>query len=193
MTDMQRSASGETSRAARSVDLANAHRAAGAAEIEREGKFSLLQSLEIARNVKIYGICGDGDLQTEIGTSRKDAGLASRVSASPPEPRGCDRAVRREGDAVIALGGRRGQSDSARPRPPARDRVARDRPCRRRPGAAPGARRRAAREAEDKVAGKWRRNGLKRLNPGREVVWPRKPRTHKIWYAAARPTVRHSD
>ena len=32
------------------------------------------------------------------------------------------------------------------------------------------------------VAGKWRRNGLKRLNPGPEMVWPRKPRTHNIWY-----------
>jgi hypothetical protein len=24
-------------------------------------------------------------------------------------------------------------------------------------------------------------NGLKRLNPGSEMVWARKPRTHKMW------------
>ena len=32
------------------------------------------------------------------------------------------------------------------------------------------------------VARKWRRNGLKRLNPRPEMVWARKPRTHNIWY-----------
>ena len=42
------------------------------------------------------------------------------------------------------------------------------------------------------VAGKWRRNGLKRLNPRPEMVWSPKPRTHKIWYTAARPAVRRS-
>jgi hypothetical protein len=31
------------------------------------------------------------------------------------------------------------------------------------------------------VAGKWRRKRLKRLNPRREMVWPRKPLTYKIW------------
>ena len=40
------------------------------------------------------------------------------------------------------------------------------------------------------VARKWRRNGLKRLNPRREMVWARKPRTYKIWYPGARLTVR---
>jgi hypothetical protein len=40
------------------------------------------------------------------------------------------------------------------------------------------------------VVRKWRRNGLKRLNSRPEMVWSRKPRTHNIWYAAARPTVR---
>jgi len=49
----------------------------------------------------------------------------------------------------------------------------------------------AAGEA-DGVARKWRRNGLKRLNPGREMVWPRKLRTHKMWYTGARLTVRGS-
>src|SRR5580658_877503 len=34
------------------------------------------------------------------------------------------------------------------------------------------------------VARKWRRNGLKRLNPRPEMVWSPKPRTHKMWYAA---------
>jgi hypothetical protein len=35
-------------------------------------------------------------------------------------------------------------------------------------------------------------NALKRLNPGAEIVWPRKPPTYKIWYAVARLTVRGS-
>ena len=35
---------------------------------------------------------------------------------------------------------------------------------------------------QNRVAGKWRRNGLKRLNPRREMVWSRKRRSHKIWY-----------
>jgi hypothetical protein len=39
---------------------------------------------------------------------------------------------------------------------------------------------------------KWRRNGLKRLNPGLEMVVARKPRAHKIWYTGARLTA-HSD
>ena len=40
------------------------------------------------------------------------------------------------------------------------------------------------------VAGKWRRNGLKRLNPRRGTVWARKPRTYKMWYTGARLTIR---
>jgi hypothetical protein len=40
------------------------------------------------------------------------------------------------------------------------------------------------------VARKWRRNGLKRLNPRPEMVWARKPRTHKMWYPGRRLTVR---
>ena len=50
----------------------------------------------------------------------------------------------------------------------------------------------AAREADGKngVARKWRRNGVKRLNPRPEMVWARKPRTYKIWYTGARLTVR---
>jgi hypothetical protein len=30
------------------------------------------------------------------------------------------------------------------------------------------------------------------LNPRPEMVWSRKPRTHKMWYTGARPTVRDS-
>jgi hypothetical protein len=40
------------------------------------------------------------------------------------------------------------------------------------------------------VAPKWRRNGLKRLNPRPEMVWFGKPGTHKIWYTGARLTAR---
>jgi uncharacterized protein (TIGR04206 family) len=49
----------------------------------------------------------------------------------------------------------------------------------------------AAREgltATTESARKWRRNGLKRLNPGSEMVVARKPRAHKIWYTGARLT-----
>jgi hypothetical protein len=35
------------------------------------------------------------------------------------------------------------------------------------------------------AARKWRRNGLKRLNSRPEMVWPRKTRTHKMWYTGA--------
>src|ERR1700677_3101863 len=34
------------------------------------------------------------------------------------------------------------------------------------------------------VARKWRRNGLKRLNQRPEMVAPRKPHCHKMWYTA---------
>ena len=43
------------------------------------------------------------------------------------------------------------------------------------------------------VARKWRRNALKRLNPRPEMVWARKPRSHNIWYASARLTVRSGE
>jgi hypothetical protein len=53
----------------------------------------------------------------------------------------------------------------------------------------------AAREADGKpgVARKWRRNDLKTLNQRPEMVWPRRRRTHKIWYRGARLTVRKND
>ena len=40
------------------------------------------------------------------------------------------------------------------------------------------------------VARKWRRNRLKRLNQRPEMVWSQQPRSHNIWYTAARLTVR---
>src|SRR5271170_2724307 len=43
---------------------------------------------------------------------------------------------------------------------------------------------------QDALARKWRRNGLKRLNPRPEMVWARKPGSHNIWYTGARLTVR---
>ena len=50
-----------------------------------------------------------------------------------------------------------------------------------------GRRDRGARVPDGKTEShrKWRRNGLKRLNPRLEMVWARKPRTHKIWYTGA--------
>ena len=45
---------------------------------------------------------------------------------------------------------------------------------------------------KNRVAGKWRRNGLKRLNPRRKMVWSRKPLTHKIWYTGAQLAMRDS-
>jgi hypothetical protein len=38
---------------------------------------------------------------------------------------------------------------------------------------------------QNQVAWKWRRNGLKRLNPGARMVWARKSRTYNIWYPGA--------
>ncbi len=49
----------------------------------------------------------------------------------------------------------------------------------------PGSRRERL-TARNEIARKWRRNGLKRLNPGPEMVWARKPRTYNIWYPGAR-------
>jgi hypothetical protein len=42
-------------------------------------------------------------------------------------------------------------------------------------------------------ARKWRRNGLKRLNPRPRMVWPPKSRTHNIWYTGAWLTVRSGE
>jgi hypothetical protein len=46
--------------------------------------------------------------------------------------------------------------------------------------------------ATTESAGKWRRNDLKRLNPGRELVRARKPRTHKMWNRGAQQSARDS-
>ena len=48
----------------------------------------------------------------------------------------------------------------------------------------------ASRKADGKVARKWRRKILKRLNPRPEMAWARKPRTRNIWHTGARLTVR---
>jgi hypothetical protein len=42
-------------------------------------------------------------------------------------------------------------------------------------------------------ARKWRRNGLKRLNPRPRMVWSPKPRSHNIWYTGAWLTVRSGE
>jgi len=42
----------------------------------------------------------------------------------------------------------------------------------------PGIASREGLRAEMRVAGKWRRKGLKRLNPRPEMVWPRQPQSH---------------
>jgi hypothetical protein len=48
-------------------------------------------------------------------------------------------------------------------------------------------------DGKPEVARKWRRNDLKTLNPRPEMVWPRRRRTHKMWYRGARLTVRKND
>ena len=49
----------------------------------------------------------------------------------------------------------------------------------------PASRRGRARR-QSRLAGKWRRNGLIRLNPRREMVWPRQPCTPNIWHQGVR-------
>jgi hypothetical protein len=86
MKDMQRSASSGTRepRAPSSVlRTCGLQHAASCGGNRVEGKFSLLQSIEIARNGKIYGVWSDGaSMQVEIETSRKHA--ASEVSCRLP-------------------------------------------------------------------------------------------------------------
>jgi hypothetical protein len=140
MNDMQRSASSGTreSRAPSSiVQTRGLHHAASCGGNRMEGKFSLLQTIEIARNAKIYGVCSDdASMQLEIETSRKPA--ASEVScrlrrrslavvASSTAP------VRCKHDPVVALD--RGRRPGVRARQlPAQDGVARVAHA----GAAPG-------------------------------------------------------
>ena len=109
MNDMQRSASGGTRqpRAPSSVlRTCGLHHAASCGG-NRVEKFSLMQTIEIARNGKIYGVCRDGaSMQVEIQTSRKHAApevscrlrrgsLAVAASSTAP--------VRRKHDPVVAL------------------------------------------------------------------------------------------
>src|SRR5271163_3260501 len=51
----------------------------------------------------------------------------------------------------------------------------------------------AALVAPSRAARKWRRNGLKRLNPRPRMVWSPKPRSHNIWYMGAWLTVRSGE
>src|SRR5277367_26709 len=91
MNDMQRSASrgARESRAPSSVcGRAACITPRPAAENRVEGKFSLLQTIEIARNGKIYGVCRDGaSMQVEIQTSCKHR-PGSLLPVAAPEPRG---------------------------------------------------------------------------------------------------------
>src|SRR5271154_2774921 len=77
MNDMQRSASGGTRepRAPSSVlRTCGLHHAASCSENRAEGKFSSLQTVEIARNAKIYGLCSGGaSMQIEVGTRLEHA------------------------------------------------------------------------------------------------------------------------
>jgi hypothetical protein len=189
MNDMQRSASSGTRqpRAPSSVlRTCGPHHAASCGGNRVEGKFSLLQTIEIAQNGKIYGVCrDDASMQVEVQTSRKHGApevscrLRRRslaVAASSTAP------VRRKHDPVVTVDRSRGAGRSRTSAAASGgSRSAGGRPCRRRAGAAPG-----ARPAAIGVARKWRRNGLKRLNPRPEMVWARKPRTYKIWYTDAR-------
>jgi hypothetical protein len=119
MNHMQRSASGgnRESRAPPSVVRTRGpHHAASCGGNRAGGKFSLLQTVEIARNGKIYGVCIDGaSIQVEIETSLEHA--ASEVScrlrrrslalaASSTAP------VRRKHDPVVGLDRGRGPSRS---------------------------------------------------------------------------------
>jgi hypothetical protein len=151
MNDMQRSSSGGTRqpRAPSSVlRTCGPHRAAPCGGNRVEGKFSLLQTIEIARNGKIYGVCSEGaSMQVEIETSLEHA--ASEVScrlrrrslavaASSTAP------VRRKHDPVA------GDARPSRPpAPSAGSRSAGSPMPLRRAGAARRARR-AAREADGK-------------------------------------------
>src|SRR5271156_6128871 len=92
MNDMQRSASGGTRqpRAPSSVlRTCGLHHAESCGGNRVEGKFSLLQTVEIARNAEIYGGCIDGaSMQIEIETSRPHAASEVSCPVAAPEPRG---------------------------------------------------------------------------------------------------------
>jgi hypothetical protein len=147
MNDMQRSASSGTRqpRAPSSVLRTCGLHHAGFCGNRVEGKFSWLQTIEIARNGKIYGM------------QRRcvDAGRNRDEPQAPASEVSCR--LRRRSLAVAASSPRRfganttrfsrpteagDQAVRARPPLPAPDRVARGRPCRHhRAGAAPAARR----------------------------------------------------
>jgi hypothetical protein len=85
------------------------------------------------------------------------------------------------------LPGRRPASHHSSARPPqVRERGARTFSMRPVAEAAEQIPQRSRRCSPSGLARKWRRKGLKRLNPRPEMVWPRKPRTPNIWYKSAR-------
>ena len=81
----------------------------------------------------------------------------------------------------------RANHSSARP---LQTRAAESLPGAPRPEAPEQIRQRLRRGSPSGFARKWRRKGLKRLNPRPEMVWPRKRRTHNIWYKSATATRR---
>jgi hypothetical protein len=102
---------------------------------------------------------------------RRDRSVASRRPARQARTRRDGRIIENRGVSVAAIAEREDVVET-----PTRDRPAKllvRTPCRR-------------------PARKWRRKGLKRLNPGAEMVWARKPRTHNIWYKGTRLIVRDS-
>jgi hypothetical protein len=185
MNDMQRSASGGTRQPRAPSSVLRTCGPASRRVLWRKssgGKFSLLQTIEIARNGKIYGVCSDGaSIQVEIETSLEHAALevSCRLRRRPPRGRGL---VDRAGPAQTRPGSRRRQAVApARPQRRIAQRGVAHAPPPGRCGAT-----RSSRGARGRrqigVARKWRRNGLKRLNPRPEMVWATKPRTHNIWY-----------
>ena len=76
----------------------------------------------------------------------------------------------------------RANHSSARP---LQTRAAESLPGAPRPEAPKQIRQRLRRGSPSGFARKWRRKGLKRLNPRPEMVWPRERRTHNIWYNSA--------
>ena len=96
---------------------------------------------------------------------RRDRSVAARRAAHQAKARGDRRIIWNHGVSVLEIAEREDVVEK-----PTRDRPAKllVRTRRRRP------------------ARKWRRKDLKRLNPGREMVWARTPRTHNIWYTGAR-------
>jgi hypothetical protein len=151
---------------------------------EAEGKFSASQTLEIPRNAE--GISDSAPRERLAAAERRPipsnparGKVEGKFSASqtleiPRNAEGISDSALRE----------RLTATERRPIPP-------NPACGDHRGISVAASRRERLTANG-VARKWRRNGLKRLNQRPEMVWARKPRTHKIWYTGARLPVRAS-